>query len=120
MALTKEDLQAIGDLIDTKLEEKLEQKLEEKLNAKFDEKLEPINNRLDRIEGRLDKVEGKIEKIENRLDKVESEVSSLKAGQIEIRKDIQKVDAKVSETYDIALDAWGRSKENRNWLENAN
>lgn len=110
MALTNEDLQAIGNLIDTKLEEKLEQKLEEKLeqklNAKFDEKLEPIYNRLDRIEGRLDKVE--------------SEVSVLKAGQIEIRKDIQKVDVKVSETYDVALDAWGRSKENRHWLENAN
>ena len=40
MTLTKEDLQAISDLLDVKLEEKLEIKLEEKLDAKLERKLD--------------------------------------------------------------------------------
>ena len=42
----RELLQAIGELI----EEKLEAKLEEKLEAKFEEKLAPVNRRLDALE----------------------------------------------------------------------
>ena len=102
-------LQAISDMLDgveerleqkleQKLEEKLEQKLEEKLEQKFDEKLQPINNR---------------------LDKLESEVSALKAGQTEIRKEIREMSKKVSDTYQLALDAWGVSTENRKWLESS-
>ena len=80
MALTNEDLQAIANLFDSKM----------------DEKLQPINNR---------------------LDKLESEMSSLRAGQISIRKELKEVHHKVADTYDLALDAWGKSTENRNWLE---
>ena len=49
--------------------------------------LQPINIRLD--------------KMDNRLDKMDSEVSSLKAGQLEIRKYLKNVDKKVSATYDV-------------------
>ena len=76
MALTNEDLQAIANLMD--------------------QKLQPVNNR---------------------LDKLESEMSSLRAGQISIRKELKEVHHKVADTYDLALDAWGKSTENRNWLE---
>ena len=54
MALTKEDLQAIGQIMDNKLEpvnarlDKLEQ-----INAKLD-KLESINARLDKLEPKMD------------------------------------------------------------------
>lgn len=65
--------------------------------------LQPINIRLD--------------KMDNRLDKMDSEVSSLKAGQLEIRKYLKNVDKKVSATYELALDAWGNSTKNRKWLE---
>ena len=67
---------------------------------------EPINNRLD--------------KVENRLDKVESQVSALRAGQMELRKELKEVNIKVSKTYDLALEAWGTSIENRKWLEATN
>lgn len=50
------------------------------------------------------------------MDKMESEISALKAGQSEIRKDIRELDKKISDTYEIALNAWGTSAENRNWL----
>lgn len=95
MTLTSEDLQAIAELLDQKLEEKLDQKLDEK----FDQKLEPINCR---------------------LDKLESEVSALRVGQREIRKELKAVNDKVSDTYQLALDAWAISAENRKWLESAN
>ena len=69
----------------------------------MEQKLQPINNRLD--------------KMDNRLDKLESEVSGLKAGQITLRKELREVNHKVSDTYELALEAWGKSTENRNWLE---
>lgn len=96
--LTQQDLHAIGDLIDqkleikleekleTKLEEKLETKLEEKLEAKFEEKLSPIRrdltflkketkklhreNReiLDFLDRRLINHEKRLDRVENNLD----------------------------------------------------
>lgn len=98
MALTSDDLQAIANLLD----EKLDQKLDEKL----DQKLAPINKRLDTID--------------NRLDKLESQTDALRAGQIDIRKELKALDDKVSETYQLAIDAWGTSTENRKLLEAAN
>lgn len=68
------------------------------IDRKFDERFAPINNRLERIE---------------------SETSALRAGQREIRKDLKAVNTKVSDTYDIALEAFGTSMENRTWLENS-
>lgn len=61
-----------------------------------------------------------VKEVNRRLDKMESEISALKAGQADIRKDIKKVDKRVSDTYELALDAWGKSTENRMWLESAN
>lgn len=68
--------------------------------------LEPINSRLD--------------KVDSELDKLNSQVSALKSGQIELRKELKEVNAKLSDTYNLALDAWGTSIENRKWLESAN
>lgn len=73
------------------------------LSGLMDQKLQPINGRLD--------------KMDTRLDKLESEVASLKTGQISLKKELGEVNRKVSDTYELALDAWGKSTENRNWLE---
>ncbi len=52
--LTKEDLTAIGEMLDTKLEqkleEKLEQKLDQKLEQKLDKKLKPIHKKLNKLQ----------------------------------------------------------------------
>ena len=93
MALTNSDLQAIQGL------------------------LQPMSERLDGIDSRLDGIDNRLDGMENRLDKVESEVSSLKSGQLEMRKELKEVDRKVTGTYDLALEAWGKSTENRRWLE---
>ena len=96
----KEFLKAMSDMLDEKLDEKL------------DIKLQPIYIR---------------------LDKLDSDVSGLKEEQREIKKEIktlsnkvemlskehQVLSEKVEMTYQLALDAWGTGKENRNWLQKA-
>ncbi|MCH5340989.1 MAG: hypothetical protein J1E01_05960 [Acetatifactor sp.] len=98
LTLTTEDLQAIANLLDEKLDHKLDEKL--------DQKLAPINKRLDTID--------------NRLDKLESQTDALRASQIDIKKELKALDDKISETYQVTLDAWGTSTENRKLLEAAN
>jgi len=36
---------------------------------------------------------------------------------LELKKEIREVKHKVNDTYELALDAWGKSTENRVWLE---
>ena len=73
--LTSEDLLAIGNIIDTKLE----QKLEEKLEQKFDSKLKPINTRLRKIEKTLDVIVRTFDKdiieTKKRVDRIEDHLS---------------------------------------------
>lgn len=104
MALTNEDLQAISGLLDVKLQP-------------INSQLEGVERRLGKVEDRLGKVEDRLDKVEGRLDKLESEMSGLKIGQAEIRTHIKELDQKISKTYELALDAWGISMENRTWLE---
>lgn len=75
---------------------------------------------LQAIAGLLDPIHSRLDKMDGRLDKLESQVSALTVGQIEIRKELKTLDEKVTETYNLALDAWGLSTENRKWLETAN
>ncbi len=94
------------------------------LDKKFDEKLTPINSRLDNMDSRLDNMDSRLDSMSSRLEKLEADTSALKAGQNriiekqrELRKDIKQLDDKVADTYQLALDAWGTSTENRKWLE---
>lgn len=75
---------------------------------------------LQAIAGLLEPIHCRLDKVESRLDKLESQVSALTVGQAEIRKDLKTLDKKITETYNLALDAWGQSTENRKWLETAN
>lgn len=69
---------------------------------------------LQAISGLLDV---KLQPIENRLGRLEADVSAVKKGQAEMIGDIIKLDRKISDAYQLALDAWGQSMENRSWLE---
>lgn len=91
----------------------------------------PINSRLDGIDSHLDRIDSRLagtdsrlagidsrlDRIDIRLDRLESDVSALKAGHIAMRNDIRNLEIKVDQTYQLALDAWGKSTENRQWLE---
>lgn len=71
----------------------------------------------DDLQAMANLMDTKLQPINNRLDKIESEVSSVKANQLELRKEVRKIKQKVDDTYELALDAWGTSTENREWLE---
>ena len=51
-----------------------------------------------------------LQPINNRLDKIESDVSALKAGQLELKKEAGEIKHKVNDTYTLALDAWGKAQ----------
>lgn len=104
MTLTNEDLQALSGLMDQKLQP-------------INNRLDNMDTRLDSMDTRLDNMDTRLDKMDSRLDKLELEVGSLKVGQISLKKELREVNHKVSDTYELALDAWGTSTENRNWLE---
>ena len=68
------------------------------------------NEKLDLILSRLDSIESEMQGMKQKVDKVS-------LGQIEIKKEIIMLNRKISDTYDVALDALGTSTENRTWLE---
>lgn len=76
----------------------------------MDDKLKPVHDSLDKMNSRLDKVE-------SRLDKLELQTQALQTGQTEIRKELKKVSDRVEDTYNLALESWGKSTENREWLQ---
>ncbi len=124
MILTKEDLQAIADLIDKKFDENFDKKFNENFDRKFDEKFdqkfdEKFDQKFDeKFDQKFDqKFDEKFQPVNNRLARIESDVSALKFEQIEIKKELREIRHKVSDTYELALDAWGQSAENRHWLE---
>jgi len=119
-------LLALSNMMDKKLEpihgrlDSMEGRLD-RMEVRLDSmegRLDRVEVRLDGVEVRLDKMEGRLDKMEGRLDKLESEVSALHVGQLEMKKDIKQMDKKVSDTYQLALEAWGQSTENRVWLSN--
>ena len=110
MALTNKDLQAIQTLL-LPVYDRLD---------KMDNRFDKMDDRLDKMDDQFDKMDDRLDKMDIRLDKLDSEVSSLKAGQLEIRKELKNIDRRVSDTYNLALDTWGTSTENRVWLESIN
>ena len=118
MALTNHDLMAISQLMDQKI-----QPIHHRLDCidgrldQVDNRLDCMDSRLDQVDNRLDCMDSRLDQVDNRLDRLESNVSALKAGQIDLRQCLKEVNLKVSDTYKLALDAWGTSMENRNWLE---
>lgn len=107
MSLTKEDIQAIAGLIAP-----LETRMEAGFN-RMNERLEVLDTRVEDLDHRMENIEHRMESVESRLDKLESDTASLKAGQLSLRKEIKILDQKVQSTYELALEAWGKSTENR-------
>ena len=125
MALTNHDLMAISQLMDQKVQpihHRLDcmdgrlNRIDERLDH-MDSRLNRMDERLDHMDERLDHMDERLDQVDNRLDRLESNVSALKTGQIDLRQCLKEVNLKVSDTYKLALDAWGTSMENRNWLE---
>ncbi|HJA92230.1 MAG TPA: hypothetical protein H9717_03800 [Candidatus Eisenbergiella merdipullorum] len=133
----QELLNAISDMFDMKLDAKLDAWLGTRfddIDTKFetvgkrldaigrrldgmDARFDAIGRRLDEMDARFDAIEKRQDRMELRLEKVESDVSALRLGQLEIHKELKRVSARVEDAYNLALEAWGKSTENRNLLE---
>ena len=132
----QELLRAISDLLDDRLGNRFEgidarfdamEKRMDGIDARLDgidarldgidARLDGIDVRLDGMDVRLDRMEKRPDEMELRLEKVESDTSALRHGQIEMHKELKNLSARVESTYMLALDAWGKSTENRNLLE---
>lgn len=114
MSLTREDIQAIAGLI-APLETRMEagfNRINERLEV-LDTRVANLEQKVEDLDHRMESVERRMESVESRLDKLESDTASLKAGQLSLRKDIKILDQKVQSTYELALEAWGKSTENR-------
>ena len=54
-----------------------------------------------------------------KLDNIEGRLDNLEKGQADIQRQLYRMDRKISDTYNLALDAWGQGVENRKWLESS-
>ena len=56
--------------------------------------------------------------IKTEIQGMKQKIDKLSLGQLEIKKEIFMLNRKISDTYNVALDALGTSTVNRAWLEN--
>ncbi len=104
-------LMALSEMMDQKLEP-----IHHKLDG-MESRMNHMKTRMDRMEDSMDHMKTRMDQMEGRMDKVESQVSALRAGQLEMSRDIKKLSSQIDKANQLALDAWGRGVENRKWLE---
>lgn len=69
------------------------------------EKMDLILSKLTNFDERFDKIESEMQSMKTKIDK-------LSLGQLEIQKEIYIINRRISDTYNVALDALGTSAEN--------
>ena len=55
--------------------------------------------------------------MDSTLQPLNDRLDTLEAGQRALKKELRQIKDKVNDTYDLALEAWGQSTENRVWLD---
>lgn len=55
--------------------------------------------------------------IKKDIREIRQKTNRLELGQAELKREIYRIDRKISDTYNLALDAWGQGVENRTYLE---
>lgn len=76
------------------------------------------NEKLDLILSKLDSIESEMQGMKSEIQGMKEKIDKVSLGQLEIKKETMMLNRKISDTYNLALDAWGTSAENRTWLEN--
>ncbi|MBO5093988.1 MAG: hypothetical protein J6C33_06490 [Lachnospiraceae bacterium] len=94
--LTREDLLAIKEILSPRFDA-------------IDKKFEGVTQRLDAHDKRFDRLELRVEHLE-------SDISALRYGQLDLKKEIKTVYQKVEEAYDFALDNFGQIEESKTRL----
>ena len=98
--LTREDLQAIEDLLVPKFDA-------------IDKRFTGIDKKFIGIDKRFDSLENRMDSLEMRMEHMESDVSALKAGQLDIRKEIKKCNDRIDDVYNLALNNFGQIEESK-------
>lgn len=104
-----------------KLEQRLDEhdkrfdKLEQCLGG-LEQRLDGLEQRLDEHDKRFDGFERRFEGLELRMEHLESDVSALRYGQLDLRREIKINYKKIKETYDLALENFGQIEESKTRL----
>ena len=75
------------------------------------------SEKLDLLLTKVQGMETEMQGMKDEMQGMKKKLDKLSLGQLEIRKEIIMLNRKISDTYDVALDALGTSTENRVWLE---
>lgn len=81
------------------------------------EKLDLILNKVQGIEADIHGMKSEMQDMKTDIQGIKQRIDKLALGQSEIQKEIYILNRKISDTYNVALDALGTSAENRTWLE---
>ncbi len=82
------------------------------------EKLDLLLVEIQEIKTEIKDIKTEIKDIQNDARTIKERVSRLEVGQSELKRELYKINRKIDDTYNLALDALGMSAENREWLEN--
>lgn len=80
-------------------------------------KLTSFDERFDKIESEMQSMKSEIKDMKSEIQGMKTKIDKLSLGQLEIQKEIYMINRRISDTYNVALDALGTSAENRTWLE---
>ncbi len=75
------------------------------------------SEKLDFILSEMQGMKSEMQGMKSEIQGMKEKIDKLSMGQLEIKKEIYMINRKISDTYNVALDALGTSAENRTWLE---
>lgn len=94
---------------------------EERLSAQIGQCVEEIGRlkeglcalqtELQEIRGEWNRVKERNHTLEDLSEKLESRTSAVQNGQLTLRKELNQITTQISDTYSMALDAWGKAYE---------
>lgn len=69
------------------------------------------------IKGEVQGLKEEMRDVKTDMREMKQRINRLEVGQSDIKRELYRMDRKISDTYNLALDAWGQGIENRVWLE---
>ncbi len=73
------------------------------------EKMDLILSKLTDFDERFDKIESEMQGMKSEMQSMKTKIDKLSLGQLEIQKEIYMINRRISDTYNLALDALGTS-----------
>ncbi len=71
------------------------------------------------MKAEMQDMKAEMQDMKNDVREIRQKVNRLEVAQADIKRELFRIDRKISDTYNLALDAWGQGVENKEWLEGA-